>query len=94
MSDLLVYEEWDREIVPSSHYPNVYYRVFFGTVDWERNNDLRRAYTILMQRGNTADWNVAKSRGEIYFQMPAHILPDDLDRVLAALATLRGRNER
>jgi hypothetical protein len=87
--ELPVYQEWDRELVQTSYHPDFYYRIFFGTVDWERNGDLRRAYTVFIQKGNSGDWDLAKR--EIIFRMPAHILNEDLDKVMVALDVLRRR---
>lgn len=93
MENITVYEEWDSIIVPSSHNPNVHYRIFYGTVNWTREpNDLRKAYVILLQNGNTKDWNVAKNNKEIDFRLPAHILIEDLDTVLSSLDQLKNRN--
>jgi hypothetical protein len=74
-----VYQEWDYRLVPSSHGPAIFYRVFFGAVNWSGvGGDERAAYTVLMQYGE-----------HINKQMPAHIVETDLPNVLSAIEQLR-----
>jgi len=86
-----VHNEWDYRIVPSSHGPDTNYRVFLGDVDWHGHTVV--AYSVFVQYGNTPDWEEAKRRNEIWFQRPAHIVEEDLDRVLEALAELREQRQ-
>lgn len=89
MQGELVYEEWESEVLPMSGVPNTYYRVFRGTVNWDRQPDtMRTAVCVLIQHGNTPDWREAKRRNEIRFQMPAHVLLEDVPAVLAAIGRL------
>lgn len=84
-----VYEEWESILVKSHHGTDIYYRVFNGTVNWNKTSEgMRPALTVLMQYGSTENWEEAKSRGEIDFSMPAHILSEDLSKVLKAIQSL------
>lgn len=84
-----VHEEWDYILVDSNHGQEVYYRVFYGTVNWDKSaGAIQPAVTVLMQYGSTLDWADAKSEGEIDFTMPAHILREDLSNVLEAIRSL------
>ena len=85
MNDLPIHEEWTSRLVPSHHRDDVFYRVVYGTVDWERNGDLQKAVFIFMQVGNEPDWNKAKAKGQIIFRMTPHILDLDLTTVLEAI---------
>jgi hypothetical protein len=87
-NDLPVYQEWDHVLIQTTYSPDVYYRVFLGTVDWERNGNLRIAYTVFYQHGD----NPAFGGPHIVWREPAHIVPEDLDRVIDALQTLRQRH--
>jgi hypothetical protein len=80
---LPVYDEWLFEDVPSSHGADaITYHVLFGTVNWtRRGGDEHPAFAILM------NYN-----GRINYQMPAHILEQDLPQVLAAVERLRARS--
>ncbi len=81
-----VYEEWDRILVPAPGHGGAYYRVFLGTVSWTRQpEDMAVAVTVLMQDDNTEDFTEAKRKGVIHFQMPAHVLIEDLPAVTRAL---------
>ncbi len=85
--DSKVYEEYDRILVPSSHGANINYRIFNGTVNWDKSSHgMKRAVTVLMQYGNSLDWNNAVK--ELDFKMPAHILVEDLENVLLAINTI------
>ena len=78
MEGLPVYEPWETRLVPSGHGPEIYYYVFLGTVNSERiGGGERVAITVLMQYD-----------GAINYQMPAHILEEDLPRVLTAINEL------
>jgi hypothetical protein len=87
----LVYEECDYELVKSSHSDEgIYYRLFWGTVNWSRSADGKyAAFTILMQYGNTVDFKAA--RNEIKTKMPAHILKEDIPKVQLATQRLLDR---
>lgn len=89
-----VHEEWDCILVESNHGQEVNYRVFYGTVNWNKSaGGMRPAVTILMQYGSTSDWADAKSEGEIDFTMPAHILREDLQSVLEAIRDLAEKHD-
>ena len=87
-----VYEEQKFELIRSSHSDkDVYYRIFFGTVNWTKSVDGKLdALTIFMQYGDTADFKIAR-KGEIQFQMPAHILKEDIEKVQLATQLLLDR---
>lgn len=92
MSNEPVYEEWESTLIPSEHADDVNYRVFWGTVNWSRtSNDLRKAVTVFMQYGSTKNWAEAKAGKEIVFNMPAHILSQDLPAVMAAIKNYENR---
>lgn len=81
-------EEW--RLVPSSHAPGVYYLVMAAIVKWQ-DDSLHWAVVTVMQYSNKEGHNVA-------LRMPAHVLPEDFDRVQAAesemrqvIANIRGR---
>ena len=85
-----VYEEWDHELVESGHNSSgtVYYRVFKGTVNWEKKpGGMKPAIVVMMQYGDSEEWDEATD--EIAFDMPAHILDGDLPNVLAAIDSLK-----
>lgn len=87
MSDIKVYEEWDYRLVPSSHGKDIFYRIFNGTVNWDHSIEgMKPAYTILMQYGRSEEWNQAKK--EIAWDMPAHVLEEDIDEVLKSVNEL------
>ena len=90
-----VYEEWGSELVPSTHgEPGIHYRVLWGTVNWRRvPGEMQPALVVLMQYGATVDFIAAK-RGEIVFDMPAHILSSDLNAVVAAIHRLQTKFAR
>jgi len=90
-NDLPVYQEWDHILIRTSYNPEFYYRVFFGGVDWERDGDIRPAYTVFYQRGSTDAWQAAGLGGDMGIRLrePAHIMEEDLDQVIEALQTLR-----
>jgi len=91
----LVHEEWSFRLVPSTHGKDIFYRVFLGTVNWDRSSEgLKTAYTIFMQYGKTEDWNDAKMANEIDFKMPPHILEEDLGKVLAAIEDLKEKRKQ
>jgi hypothetical protein len=74
-----VYQEWASREVSSSHGGETSYYVFLGTVNWTgQSGDEQVAYVVLMRYGN-----------QINYQLPAHILEQDLDRVLGAIRELR-----
>lgn len=76
-------------MVQSSHGPNINYRVFYGTVNWGRTAEgMQPAFVVFMQYGNKESWEEAKSAGEIDFKMLAHILNEDLSKVLQAISEL------
>jgi len=86
-----VCEEASR-LVPMSRCPPVHYRVFRGIVNWGGAADnLERVVSVLIQRGSAEDWEEAK--GEIEFRMPAHVLPEDVTEVTAAMESLADRAE-
>lgn len=86
----LVHEEWACELVPAPGHGDKFYRVSYGTVCWSGHpEDLRRAVTVFMQKGNTEDFQEAKSNNEIQYRMTAHILDEDIDAVTAAIARVR-----
>jgi hypothetical protein len=89
-----VYEERDSILVKGEHGgDDTCYRIFYGTVNWERTSGGKgTAFTVLMQYGTTREWSKAKKKGEISFDMPAHILENDLAAVLEALQELADRN--
>lgn len=92
MDQIPVHEEWDHIVVPVSYHPDIRYRVFFGTVNWERvGGGERTAYCVFVQFGRTEDWHEAINQHEIALQMPAHIVEEDMERVLHAVDTLRER---
>ena len=67
-----------REI-PSSHGEEIFYYVFVGYVNWDgRGGSERLAFAVFMKYG-----------GKVHYQMPAHILNEDLDSVTEALQNLR-----
>ncbi len=81
-----VYEEWSHTLVRASHGPDVFYRVFSGTVNWGGGpSDMQRAIVVFMQYGATDDWKSAIARGEIALQMPAHIMLEDVAGLLQAV---------
>lgn len=77
------------DIAAPQHSENTYYRVVYGDVDWEENNDFKRAIYVLMGYGDT-----------IAYRRVAHILTtanepndiSDLDKVLSAIKRLQDRN--
>jgi hypothetical protein len=76
-----VHQEWDHILVACSYHSNFRYRVFFGTVNWsDTAEDLTPAYVVFVQQGDT-----------IWYDRPAHIMPEDLDSVVSALQELRRR---
>ncbi|MFC5413159.1 hypothetical protein ACFPMF_27810 [Larkinella bovis] len=82
-----VYEEWSHKLIKSGHGPNTYYRIFKGTVNWAKSpGGMLRATTVLIQYGDEQDWKAAFK--EIAFNMPAHILDNDLPAVLKAIDSL------
>lgn len=82
-----VYEEYESLLVPSNHGADINYRIFSGTVNWDKSPaGMKRAITVLMQYGNSIDWNNAVK--ELDFKMPAHILVEDLENVLLAISTI------
>lgn len=84
-----MYEEWEFVLVPMTGARDTNYRVFSGTVNWDREPaTLRRAVCVLIQYGSTEDWRAATGNREINFQMPAHILVEDLDAVRRAMDSL------
>jgi hypothetical protein len=90
----LLYEEWDCELVISSHSNSkkIYYRIFWGTVNWDRSTEgMEVALTTLIQNGNTADFKLAKKNNEINFQMPAHILKNDIPELELGIQRLLAR---
>ena len=94
METTLVHEEWPGmvELVPSTGHGGKSYRVSYGTVSWTRTpEDMRRALIVFMQRGDTENFEEAKSLHEIQWDVPAHILEEDLDAVMAAMRRVRGR---
>ena len=87
--ETLVYEEWDKILVPAPGHGGAYYRVFYGTVSWTRKTeDMVPAVTILMQDDGTDDFEEAKSKGVIRWHLPAHILVEDLPGVMEAMRVL------
>lgn len=82
-----VYEEGEATLIPSGHGDEIHYRIFWGTVNWgERTN---KAAVVFMQYGATRDWSKACALKEVAFHMPAHILAEDMAKVLEALGQYR-----
>lgn len=88
-----VYEEWAFEMIPApGHGPDVHYRVFFGTVNWDRQpGTMKKAAVVFMQYGQTREWQLALASGEIALGMPAHVLREDVPTVTLALLTMHER---
>jgi hypothetical protein len=81
--DTLVYQEWQAEDVPSGHGDGITYHVFVGTVNWEKiPGHERTAFVVLMKYG-----------GVLAYHIPPHILEEDTDAVLGAIARLRAWRE-
>ncbi|MCG7337175.1 hypothetical protein MHZ95_18105 [Sporosarcina sp. ACRSM] len=78
------------DIPAPQHSADAYYRVVYGDVDWEQNNQFERAIYVLMGYGDT-----------LTYRRVAHILTtpntpndiSDLDKVLTAIQRLKDRNE-
>jgi len=90
-----VYEEWASRLVPSNHDQSrpVFYRVFWGTVNWDRSTTgMRPACTVFMQYGESTGWDEARQRGEVVLKMPAHILAEDFEAVVDAMRELASGN--
>jgi hypothetical protein len=85
--------EEDHRLVLSGHGNNIYYRVYKGTVRWSDTSDPLSAIAVLMQHGNTEDWTEAKRNGEIKFRKTAHILIQDLTKVLDAINELKDKEK-
>ena len=56
---------------------------------WAKSNDgMRPAVTVMMQYGDATSWEEAKSSKEVSYDMPAHILRENLPGVLDAIGRL------
>jgi hypothetical protein len=81
MSDIRVHEEWFFELIESNHGPTIYYRVFYGTVNWRKvAGEERKSVVVVMQYGDQIEW-----------QMPAHLLEEDIDNVLRSIERVRAK---
>lgn len=77
------------DIPAPQHSSDAFYRVVYGDVDWQENNDLNRAIYVLMGYGSV-----------INYRRVAHILTTaneengltDLDKVQKAIVKLQVRN--
>lgn len=77
------------DIAAPQHSEDAYYRVVYGDVDWEENNDFKRAIYVLMGYGE-----------KLTYRRVAHILTtanssndiSDLEKVLSAIQRLKDRN--
>ena len=77
------------DIAAPQHSKDAFYRVVYGDVDWEENNDFKRAIYVLMGYGDT-----------LTYRRVAHILTtansnndiSDLEKVVAAIQRLKDRN--
>lgn len=91
--ETLVYDEWDRIIIPAPGHGGAFYRVFYGAVSWTRKvEDMVGAVVVLMQDDGTENFEEAKSRGVIRWHLPPHILVDDLPMVAQAMQDIVARN--
>lgn len=78
------------DIPAPQHSVDAYYRVVYGDVDWEENNQFKRAIYVLMGYGDT-----------LTYRRVAHILTtpntpndlSDLEKVMAAMQRLKERNQ-
>lgn len=78
------------DIPAPQHSNDAYYRVVYGDVDWEENNQFNRAIYIIMGYGD-----------KLTYRRVAHILTtpntptdvSDLEKVLAAIQRLKDRNQ-
>lgn len=78
-----VYKEIDYEEVASSHnnQGDIFYHIFYGDVDWQRDGNTQKAICIFMKYDN-----------KVNVRTPANVLLKDLFRVEEAIATLKARN--
>jgi hypothetical protein len=80
-----VYDDWFIRHVPSGHGDGINYYATFGTVNWTRQAGAERgAVVVRMEYPGTG----------VAFQMPAHILDEDLPRVLAAIEEVCNEGRR
>jgi len=95
LEDLLVHEEIDSILVPSSHSGDgsICYRIFFGTINWEKKIDTKhKAIVIFMQDGNEENWDQAKIKKQIRFRQHPHILVEDFEKVKVAINQIAEKN--
>jgi hypothetical protein len=85
-----VYEEWSHEMVPATgHGPDIWYRIFWGTVNWGQEPDgMKRAIVTFMQYGQTRNWQLAAARGEIAFDLTPHIVETDWEAYKLGLSII------
>lgn len=78
-----VYKEIDFEEVLSSHsgQSDIFYHVFYGTVDWNKDGNEQKAICIFM-----------KYKGKVNVLSPANVLISDLFKVEEAIAKVKQRN--
>ncbi|MEX3746552.1 hypothetical protein [Lysinibacillus xylanilyticus] len=77
------------DIPAPQHSADAFYRVVYGDVDWEENNQFKRAVYIIMGYGE-----------KLAYRRVAHILTtantpndiSDLEKVMAAIERLKNRN--
>lgn len=77
------------DIPAPQHSVDAYYRVVYGDVDWDENNQFKRAIYVLMGYGD-----------KLTYRRVAHILTtpnstndlSDLEKVMAAMQSLKERN--
>jgi hypothetical protein len=79
MADFPVYSPWRERIINSGHAPTTKYRVSAGTVNWDRSAMGERV----------AVWVLMDYDGQANYQMPPHILEEDLPAVLGAITELQ-----
>jgi hypothetical protein len=78
-----VYKEIDFEEIISSHnnQGDIFYHIFYGDVDWQRDGNTQKGICIFMKYDN-----------KVNVRTPANILLKDLFRVEEAIARLKARN--
>jgi len=90
-----IYQEWGHRIIPSSagelKGQKRNYRIFYGLVQWREADagNYHKAFVPFVQYGTTSDFDFARRKKEIRELYPCHILDQDLDKVLAAMAELK-----
>jgi len=90
-----IYQEWGHKIIPSSvgelKGQKRYYRIFYGLVQWREADagNYHKACVPVVQYGTTSNFDLARRKKEIRELYPCHILEQDLDKVLVAMAELK-----